>query len=325
VEIRAVKTDEAASLVDSIVNSDKENAFAFQWKARQRVREADSPDSEALDKAREYLELAIRYSPEPAGVYRELAHVLSCQGDLDSALGALKESRKLASGNLSTLFDLAHLNIRRGADYFALAADLVEEAPEDLGEEKYLLLAYLHAFLGNDDKAEDAFGRYEERADDWQEKQLCFAHLRVAQQRIGEGTLTAEQALINSDDPPSRMDQLNWGELFICAAAFDRATEVLEALLRQGSDKSGTGAALIKLAEYLAQSGSRPSEKALLNAWERFRGWDFRELLLFRERMRAAGNVELGKRLEVLEDVIRQQQLASPSHRVLGSAYVGPW
>ena len=324
VEIRTVKPDEAAKLVDSIIESDKENAFAFQWKARRWVGKADSPDSEAWDKAREYLELAIRYSSEPASAYRELAHIFSCRGDLEGAFGALKESRKLAPQNLSTLFDLAYLNIRRGADYFTLAVELLEELPEDFSEEKCLLLAYLHGSLGHHDKAEEAFGRYEESADNWQQKQLFLAHLRLAQRRYDEATRTAEHGLTTSDKPPTPMDRLNWGEFFICAAAFDRATKLLEDLARQRGEKSDKALALQKLTEYLAQSGSRPSVEEVLKAWKHVPGWGFRELILFRERMKVDRNDELGERLELLEALIRQQQFSRRSHRILGSAYVGP-
>ncbi len=309
VESRNVKTEEADSLVDSIIDSDKENAFAFQWKARQCVREGDSRDSEALNNAREYLEQAIRYSPEPASAYRELGQILSCHGDLDGAVAALKESRTLAPGNLSTLFDLAHLNIRRGADYFALAADLVEEAPEDVSEEKYLLLAYLRGFLGNDDKAADAFARYEHHVHDWQRRQVYLAHLRLTQGRYDEATQTAEQALAASDNPPTRMDRLNWGEFFICARDLGRAAELLEGVSAEAGEKTGYDPALLKLTEYLAQSGSRPNAEEVLEAWKPVDGWGFRELLLFRERMKADRNDELGERLEILEDLIRQDSL----------------
>ena len=323
-----VKTDEVDRLVDSIIKSDEENAFAFQWRATQCVRKADSPDSESLDKASEHLELAIRYSPDSASLYRELAHVRSCKGDLDGALGALKESRKLARGNLRTLLDLAQLNIRRGAKYFALAADLVEEAPEDVSEEKYLLLAYLHGFLGNDDKAADAFARYEKHADAWQWKQLCLAHLRLAQRRVDEATLAAERALSNSDEPPSRQDQLNWGEFFICARAFDRATELLERVSRQRRKKTDDTTALLKLTEYIAPSSSRATEEEVLKAWKGKWTWNFRELLLSRERMktdRDEEEKELAERFDIIEILIRRQQLSLTSHRAGGAAYVGSW
>jgi len=321
---RNIKPERAGRLVDSILEKDKENAFAWHWKARQLAQEADSPKSESFKKAEEYLQMAIHYSSEPANMYRELADVLSCRGDLDGATRALKESRRLAPRNAGTALHLAYTHIRRGADYFALAVDVLEEIAEDTIREKYALLAYLHGFLGNTKKAEDAFSVYEKLADDWQRTQLCLAYLRLTQRGCDDARHIAEHALGASDKKASPTDRLNWGEFFICAGSFDRAVELLEDVAPEREKTQDEAGALLRLAEYLGETKSQQSARDVLDAWEEQRGWDFRELLVFRERMRVDRSEKLTRRLDVLEDLITQQQFRNLRDQTLAWIHFRP-
>lgn len=115
-------------LIDSLLEQDTDNVYCHEWKAASCVKSADSLDSPALQEAKRHLQEAIRLAPNRARPLRTFAQLTSCLGDFEAAVSALRKCRALWPDNTRILGDLAALHVRMGANYFAAAAEELEEA-----------------------------------------------------------------------------------------------------------------------------------------------------------------------------------------------------
>lgn len=290
--------------VETILENDPRNSFALEWKADLAVRDAETPDSDSLYHAKELLEEAIKNDPARAELYRDLAKIYSCKGDLEEAVSAIRKGLELSPDNAQDLLTLADLQIRRGARYFTSAIDAFDQLPKDLGARKYIPLRYLHSFFGDAEKAERSLAAFvpdpEEEA--WQLSRLWAAHLKVIEGRKEDGLRIADESLRSRNHRPGSSVQCNWAELFLCAEEFDRAIRVLEA------SQAECRGCLLALAQYLKQGECGIEAGEVLQAWKG-ESWGFRELILFRERVKREGDKSLLERLEIIEQLIRHQEL----------------
>lgn len=296
---------DTGELVDRILQRDPQNRFCFEWKGMRRLEEADSPLSPELEVAKSEFEKAISSSARPnPQLYRTLTCIYSCQGDLENAVKCLRMAQQRRNTkNVQMNFELALLHMRMGAKYFSSAIDSLQEIRDGI-DEKHLWLAYLYAFLDEPQKADEAFGIYRQQQETWDE--IYHAHFLLLKGRredaIDLAEICNERGIIDDD-------RINWAEFFICAKEFGRALS----LLKKGGGKESTDGPedvehLQRLCSFL--SGAETDQQKLIKDWQEIR-WGFKELILFRERTIKNGESELFRRLAVLEELIRYQDLRS--------------
>ena len=222
-------------------------------------------------------------------LYVAIVQTFSALGDLDEACALIKQClKKFNSAQLHV--DLATLYIRRGSAYYALAIVELEELA-DMNRQKWELLTYLYAFIGERAKATKALPHLEG-------SMLHTAYVNLWMDEEKKARELADRALQHSDS----VDLTNWAEFFICINDFDRAVQL--------SLKSRHKIDLLKLlAEYLDPNRPEGSEIPVLEAWKG-KSWNFRELLLYREREYKMKR-SIGTRLDIIERLVRQQVLYS--------------
>src|SRR5207245_4108617 len=265
--------------------------------------DAESPESPTLAEAKKKLDFAIEYSDEPWPLYWTFARIQSCQGNLDGALITLREVQTKCPENVRLHLDLAMLHIRMGANYFSSAIDCINQIGDDIGE-KHLWLAYLLAFLGENEKAHREFERYTHLGGrEWES--LCRAHLLLIQGASAEATAIAERHLQEGTD---RGETNNWAELLICAEEFDRALALLESPKKRKRSEPETNA-LLALTRHLSNPTESLVDREVKESWRDVDAWGFKELVLFRERVKRQGKDGLATRLGIIEPLIQQQEL----------------
>lgn len=280
-------------LVEKIRNEDPKNPYVHRWHASFIVSE-DTPEGPRLDEARESLAKALECAPkeDTGSIYREIASIDSCRGDVESAVKSMRVARDLSPGNNQIGLDLAMLYMRMGSQYFATACEALSSISSEIGQEKFVLLAYFWAFLGDAKKASAAY----EKCKNYMGP-LVKAHMLLA-----EGNKKKAIDLVPTEVSGSG-DLANWAEFYICAGDFSKAVSLV-----QKSKSRKQVEAVKEMANFFMGQGTdfEGSKEDLLAKWKD-KHWSFRELLLFRERS-YRDNAKYGGRLEVIEQLIRQQE-----------------
>jgi len=306
-------------LVDSILERDRDNVFCHEWKALSCVREAKSPESDALQEAKTHLERAAQFDPQRLKAFHYLASLNSCLGDLEGAVVALRKCRELSPENVQVLRELAGVHVRMGANYFAVAVEQLGEVRGSSSGRMLVDIALLRAFLGEQDKAAKALEAYDKggHGGGWHyvrtaEAQVCL----LSGDR--EGALqVARRSLADSDHTPDQDDLLNWAEFYVCAEDFEKAVETAVGAEKSEGPSEQQAKALIELAKHI--SGPEDCAQRVLRQWSECPDWGFTELLVFRERVLREKR-DYGGRLSIIEDIIREQELRRMrSSRVDGS------
>lgn len=282
-------------LVAKIGSEDKANFFAHRWNASFSVLEATSPESRSLKEAKEALVRALDSAPEieKGSIYREMSSIDSCRGDIESAVKYLREARKLSPDNNQIGLDLAMLYMRMGQQYFATACEVLDTVSDEVREYKFSFLAHLWGFLGEREKASEAY-------------KLCneyMGSLLKAHMFLTEGAIKKATSLVPSEfsDPT---DVANWAEFYICAGNFNKALSLVQESAFHEQVKE-----IEQMAKFFKSRKNDLTEekKKLLLGWNE-RHWDFRELLIFRERS-IKEKKSYVKKLGLIEELIGQQQL----------------
>lgn len=283
-------------LVEKIRNEDPRNSYAQRCHASFLVSEA-TPEGRRLDEAKESLVKALEYAPEEdtGSIYREISSIDSCRGEVERAVKSLRMARDLSPGNNQIALDLATLYMRMGYQYFATACEVLNSIPSEIGEEKFVLLAYLWAFLGDTKKASAAYEKCEG----------YMGGIVKSQMLLAEGKIESACELVPSN-LLSSADVDNWAEFWICAGDFKKALSLI-----QGSQSRKQVEAVEEMAKFFMGPNTdiKKRKEELLKKWEN-KSWSFRELLLFRERS-IRDKKKYGRKLDVIEELIKQQEFES--------------
>ncbi len=302
-QISESRTRELYRVVSAILRMDSDNFFAQQWKAAFQSSKAQRPTDPAIGRAKTSLLRAIKSAPdaEKGNILRSLALLASIQGDLATGVRFLREVRLFLPKNNQVNLDLAMFHMRMGAKYFAVAADELEEIPPEIGDQKYASLAYLRAFLGENEKASEAL-----RFCDKSMQSLVRAHMHLIQGNTTEAVRFVEKNL--SSGEPQR-DLSNWVEFYLCAGAFSKAISLVDSAPQPPLESMDVLQSLKELAEFLMKQGSpqSPEAQSLVDKWGKT-SWDFRELLMFRERSIRDRKEYIGS-LGVIERLIQYSEL----------------
>lgn len=302
--ISEVRAREFNTMVSKILHADVENSFAHQWKAAFRSSKALRPTAVELKKARASLVKACNFAPEPqkGSILRSLATIASVQGDHRTAVKSLREAQTLLPKNNQVALDLAMLHMRMGARYFALAVEELEEIPAEIADEKAATLAYLLAFLGEHERAQKALAACDKRI-----HSLTKAHYLLIERKNREAVAFAEERLSASSE--TNVDLSNWVEFYICAGEFQNALKVAEVAQESSPIPRDTLVCLVDLARFLinrCDSGSKEADDLAMK-WGKL-SWNFRELLIFRERSIRDQEKYAGS-LDIIEKLIQFQEL----------------
>jgi len=311
------RRDEFENIVSNILSQDKENYFAFEWQATFQASSAVSPDSPNLNKARKALKNALKYAPdqEKSRIYTALTRIESCQGDLKNALSSLRKAQSLLPDNRQINLDLAMLHIRMGSQYFAVAEEELDQMPSEIGgDEKYRTIAYIRAFLGEKEKALIALEKCSKSF-----RALSKAHLLLIEGDKKRAVEMAEKKIAGESNPG---EWANWSELLLCSGEFEKAVNAVASFKKRKSYE-GDISPIQKLANFFKEKDKDYSEemKNLISEWNE-KSWNFIELLIFKERCKR-DNIDYGGRLEVIEQLIRFQELReikSPLGLITGRA-----
>jgi tetratricopeptide (TPR) repeat protein len=289
-------------IVAKVLDDDPKNFFACRWNAAMYAAEATGPNSKALIDARESLMVALKHAPErdKTSIWRAIASIESCRGDYESAVKAFREAISLSPKHNQLRLELAAMYMRMGAKYFAVACEELDGISEDIGGRKQVALAYLHTFLDEPEKAAKAYELCDEES-----KPIIKAHMLLIQGKKKEAKKVVESQISGAKG----YDLANWLEFYICLGGFNEAISLgekySEAQEYVGSNLQG----LLSLARLLKRTGKDflKEKNELLSSWNET-SWDFRELLIFRECSKKTG-ADFVDRLEVIEDLIRRQEL----------------
>ncbi|MHC4442687.1 MAG: KGGVGR-motif variant AAA ATPase [Planctomycetota bacterium] len=300
------RKQELNQVVDSILDKDKCNSYAYEWKAKYYFENADSPKSKILEQAMDSIRRALDYSPDKdkVSIYRFIRKIASCTGDLEEAVAASRQALKLLPDNAQILLDTAMLQMRRGANYFASAIDLLEEMPDEIGQAKFIPMVYLQAVMGQHDKADALFNTLKNHLERQDLIDLFEAHLCIIKGDISSGQHIAEKSI--SSNKLCESDCVNWAEFFLCAENFDRSLEIAKSCIESIDDSVSNIDEMSYLVEYIA--GKETQAEKVLNAWK-YQPWNFRELIIFRERMIQENKEKYLQQLHIIEDLIRQSEL----------------
>jgi len=298
------RREEFKNIVSKILRDDKSNFFAYEWQAKFQTSDATSPTSPYLKRAAKALKNALRNAPgtERGRIYRALAKIQSCIGNHEEAIDSLRKARSLRPDNIQINLDLAMLHMRMGEKYFVMAAEEIDQIPKEIGDEKYVPLAYIRSFLGETEKASKALQECSKFF-----KPLVHAHILLIQEDKQEAIKIAKKRISTGDT-----DELaNWAELLLCSGEFGKAVDAINTIKKLKSKDEYTRAIepIFDLANFFLGEKKDFSEdkKDILSKWSRT-SWNFREMLIFRERAKRAGK-EYGGRIEIIEELIREQEL----------------
>ena len=295
--------NEFKKIVSKILQQDKENFFAFKLQAKFQASSAVSPDSQHLTKARNALNNALKCAPdtEKSRIYTALARIESCQGDLKNALSSLRKAQSLLPDNRQINLDLAMLHMRMGVQYFDVAEEELSQMPSEIGgDEKYSAHAYVRAFLEEKEKSSRALEKCSKSY-----RALVKAHLLLIEGDKKRAVEMAEKKIAGESDPG---DLANWSELLFCSGEFEKAVNVLAGIKSRKSYESYISP-IQHLAKFFIGKDKDYSEemKDLISKCSEIL-WNYRELLIFRERCKR-DSIDYGGRLEVIEQLIRFQEL----------------
>jgi hypothetical protein len=307
--IGAIPNTECDSILKTILDSDPENSYAHEWHAIRSLEEAEEPSSPEVDDAARELERAIRQSPERRELLRLIATVASARGDFKRALSATKAARDGEPANVQASLDIAYYNVRLRGPYLAVAAEELESVVSSSSFLAHLWLSYLLAFLGREAEARELLAKSEGISNVPEDiksypLRLAEAQLDLITGKINKAASQAVKVLSNVGRQ-AKHEAHNWIELLICAGYFEEATGFLTNMKGSAHKKP-----LLLLSRYLSGDNDTASKENVLKAWSRVQGWSFFELLLARERIATEKkkNLELAKRFDIVEDLIRQHE-----------------
>ncbi len=285
--------------VDIILERDPANVFACEYKADRQIDAAISFKDSKVEKAKQLIEQAIKYSNvvDTAHLQRRLAEVESCLGELDSAITTFRKSMAHPhQPNAQTQIDLAQLYIRKGESYYGSAVEALEEFPADvISGERLVLLTYLYAALGKaqiEEDAYEAFSKMQEKHSEW--RVIINAHRHLMRGNIDRAKGILAEANI---DEVTQVGNL--AEFYICAGEMDAAIEIAT---KYPANEHGTKVAL--LARYL-KGDDQIKMESLLKEWPGT--WGFTELLFFRERVKRSA--QYSDRLGIIDQLVQQVAL----------------
>ena len=115
----------------------------------------------------------------------------------------------------------------------------------------------------------------------------------------------AEKKISGEIDPG---ELVNWAELLLCSGEFEKAVNAVASFKKRKSYEDYISS-IQKLANFFKEKDKDYSEemKNLISEWNE-KSWNFIELLIFKERCKR-DNIDYGGRLEVIEQLIRFQEL----------------
>jgi tetratricopeptide (TPR) repeat protein len=275
--------------------------------------ESATADDDSLMQARKYMERAVAIQPDRVNLHRKLAELASAAGDLEEAAKALRTCHELAPDNVQIIVDLANIYVRMGHEHFVDALKVLDKDDSDIHDP---LAIYLWTFLGNDQNARRVYDRCLKTSSrflgDWHYGQLVRAHCQLFQGHADSARGLADECLESKDEPPDESAVANWAEFFLCAEDFEKVKTLL------GADRKERHA-LCALADYF---GGDPevNEDSVLAAWQHG-SWGFTELIFFRERVKRSGQQSYGRRLDIIEKLIRKTAYSSYFARNEGSVF----
>jgi len=304
---------ELEEIVVKVLDEDPANFFACRWRAAMNASKATAPNSEELVRARTFLSKAVDYASErqdKASIYRDIARIESCRGNHEGAVKAFRDAISLLPKNNRLRSDLAAMYMRMGAKYFAVACEELDGISEDIGGKKYVALAYLRTFLQEPEKAAEALKLCDEDC-----KPLIQAHMLLIEGKKKEASdLVAAKSSISQ----SHVDLANWIEFHVCSGDFDKAIKSAEKFSKSEEYPRESLRSIVSLARFVKQpSNDALKEKnELLSNWSKT-PWDFRELLMFRERS-MRDNEDFSERLAVIEELIKYHEIEEVRSSLLG-------
>lgn len=299
---KETRKDEFKKVVSKVLRKDKENYYAYEWQAAFQASGARNPDSPQLKKARNALRNALKYCPdtEKGRICQSLARIESCQGNHRDAINAFRKAQSFLPDNRQINLDLAMLHMRMGGKYFATAAEELDQIPSEIGDEKYVALAYLRAFLGEGEKASEALKECGKNV-----KALAKAYILLIE-GDKKGAVEIGEKKISAESEPGEL--ANWTELLLCSGEFEKAVRAINGVKSRKTYEADLSP-LQKLAEFLRVKEHDYSEesKKLISDWNQ-KSWNFRELLIFREICNRGG-IDYGGRLGIIEQLIQFQEM----------------
>ncbi len=291
-------------IIKKIINEDKTNYFAYQWRARFFMSGATYPSSPKLKRAGNALKNALKFAPteEKGGILQLIASIESCRGNHENAIRALKEALEVQPANNQLNLDLAMLHMRMSAKYFALASEELERVQSDVGDEKYITQVYLRSFLGERDKAEEALKNCSEDM-----RELVSCHKLLIE---GNKKVALELAEKHIKSPGSSLDLANWIEVYLCSGELKKTLTFIGELQKERKGLPEEVIPLRQLARYLKKTNiTKKDEEKVISIWQQeCPGWNYRELVIFREKQKKEGiNLES---YDVIEKLIQSDELA---------------
>jgi tetratricopeptide (TPR) repeat protein len=283
--------------------------FAYDWKAHDLLLQADTVDSGVLDEALACIETAVEdESGKTPSRYRKLASIASCKGDIDCAIHALKKAAALEAErddsfvkNETMALELALLYVRRGRSFVGAAIEELMDIP-DAGEPftRDSMLVTLYSFIGEQTKADELLAEIDENLpiEHWCQLLRSYSDLFS-----GNTESSLKRARDWTTDATKSSKSADWYELMICAGA---AVEVLERHSASSDDEDRGH--IVFLAEFL--TGESTTEDQVLAAWKDVH-WSLKELAIFREFAREHSTPYDDSKLDIIESLIRQQELES--------------
>lgn len=289
--------------IRKILKEDKANFFAHKWQSWFHISEASDFRSPKLRTAKKSLTKAMQSAPieERGTILQKLARIESCAGNHEKTIEALKEALLIQPANSQLNLDLAMMHTRMGEKYFALACEELDRVSDEIGSEKYMLLAYLRTFIGEGEKAKKALSECSEEV-----RTLAQAHVLLIKGKKDEALVLIDKQI----ESARNLNELpNWIEAYICSGEFNKAIRKINRLKKEKGEFENINA-LAELAEYLNKK-TEPSEKDyenLLLIWDRdCSHWNMRELLMARETLKRK-HADCVDRFNIIEKFIQLEE-----------------
>jgi len=293
-------------ILGRVRDADPDNPYAAHWRAVTKLEEAEHDEDQRIRDAVALLE-GVRDEFPPALMsdwLRTLSRAYSVLGRLDDAAGVLREVMVASPDNAQVQIDLARLYLRRGIDSFTDAINALRTVPPHVDPWRNSLLTYLHAFFGQDGLADASLAAFDEmiEVEDW--RRLVRAHRSALGGHLEDAKAIAEESGRADSRSPS-----NWSKFHLCIGDYDRARECVD---RSGPKRDGTSH-LRTLIDYI--SGESDSKEDIVAAWAELARekppWNFDELLMHRERIRRNDDRDLAERFDIIERLIRTQDVVA--------------
>jgi hypothetical protein len=288
--------------------------FAYDWKAQDLVLRAESPDSPLLRDAIRILQTALDApNGRTQGRLRRYSRLLSCVGDIDGAIAALKDAaevgyrrgRERPDGhvrNTQLLLDLSELYIRRGSAFFGAAIEELLSLPGEVAvPSRDYALVLLYAFIRDTSKCEQWLANWESSSREPTNSYPDYVRLMRAYSLLLQGH--SQEAM----ELASNADAANWCELLICAGHAERVVAEAQMDATVEGQAERYPAHLVALAKYLLKDATM-DESGVLKLWKD-KSWTFRELLVVREYIVEKSVGYASKQLDIIEKLVRQYDL----------------